>query len=346
MSTIPKEVIRELIRGKSFSSPDDILATLKEMFREVLQESLEAELDEKLGYSKYDTNTRSLIAGENSRNGHSKKTVKSQLGNVELNIPSDRNGEFEPQIVSKHQRNVTGIEEKVLALYAAGMTTRDIHAQIQDLYGVEISAEMVSKITDRVLPMVQEWQSRPLEAIYPFVFMDAIHYKVREDKQIVNKAAYVVMGVNLDGCKDVLGIWIGGNETSKYWLGVLNELKNRGIEDVLIFSVYGLNGFPEAIEATFPQSKIQRCIIHQLRASMKYIPHKDKKLFAADLKTVYTAPSEEAAIERLMIVKERWQGKYPNAIRSWEQNWDNLCTFFAYPPELRKIIYMLILKNK
>lgn len=207
-------------------------------------------------------------------------------------------------------------------------------------------SEMVSKITDRVLPMVQEWQSRSLEAMYPFVFMDAIHYKVQEDKQIVNKAAYVVMGVNLDGCKDVLGIWIGGNETGKYWLGVLNELKNRGIEDVLIFSVDGLNGFPEAIEATFPQSKIQRCIIHQLRASMKYIPHKDKKLFAADLKTVYTAPSEESAIEKLMIVKERWQGKYPNAIRSWEQNWDNLCTFFAYPPELRKIIYTTnVIKN-
>jgi len=339
MSTIPKEVIRELIREKNFSSPDDILATLKEMFREVLQEALEVELDEKLGYSKYDTETKLIKASENSRNGYSKKTIKSQLGEIELNIPRDRNGEFEPQLIPKYQRNVTGIEEKILALYASGMTTRDIHAQIKDLYGVEVSAEMVSKITDRILPMVQEWQSRPLEAIYPFVFMDAIHYKVREDKQIVNKAAYVVMGVNLDGYKDVLGIWIGGNETSKYWLGILNELKNRGVEDVLIFSVDGLNGFREAIEATFPQSKIQRCIIHQLRASMKYIPHKDKKQFAADLKTVYTAPSEEAALEKLSLVKDKWQGKYPNAIKSWEQNWDNLCTFFAYPPKLRKIIY-------
>lgn len=339
MSIIPKEVIRELIREKKFNSPDDVLATLKEMFREVLQESLEAELDENLGYDKYDTETKTLKAGTNSRNGYSKKTVKSQLGDVELNIPRDRNGEFEPQIIQKHQRNVTGIEEKVLALYAAGMSTRDIHAQIQDLYDIEVSAEMVSKITDKILPMVQEWQSRSLEPVYPFVFMDAIHYKVREDKQIINKAAYVVMGVNTDGCKDVLGIWVGGNETSKYWLGILNELKNRGVEDVLIFCVDGLNGFPEAIQTTFPQSKIQRCIIHQLRASMKYIPHKDKKPFAADLKAVYTAPSEEAALDRFLSVKERWQGKFPNAIKSWEQNWDNLCTFFAYPPELRKIIY-------
>lgn len=339
MSIIPKEVIRELIREKKFNSPDDVLATLKEMFREVLQESLEAELDENLGYDKYDTETKTLKAGTNSRNGYSKKTVKSQLGDVELNIPRDRNGEFEPQIIQKHQRNVTGIEEKVLALYAAGMSTRDIHAQIQDLYDIEVSAEMVSKITDKILPMVQEWQSRPLEPVYTFVFMDAIHYKVRDDKQIINKAAYVVMGVNTDGCKDVLGIWVGGNETSKYWLGILNELKNRGVEDVLIFCVDGLNGFPEAIQTTFPQSKIQRCIIHQLRASMKYIPHKDKKPFAADLKAVYTAPSEEAALDRFLSVKERWQGKFPNAIKSWEQNWDNLCTFFAYPPELRKIIY-------
>jgi len=256
MSTLPKEVIRELIREKNFSSADDILATLKEMFREVLQEALEAELDEKLGYSKYDAGTKQLKASENSRNGYSKKTIKSQLGEIELNIPRDRNGEFEPQIIPKYQRNVTGIEEKVLALYASGMTTRDIHAQIQDLYGVEVSPEMVSKITERILPMVQEWQSRPLEAIYPFIFMDAIHYKVREDKQIVNKAAYVVMGVNLDGYKDVLGIWIGGNETSKYWLGILNELKNRGVKDVLIFSVDGLNGFKEAIEAAFPQAKM------------------------------------------------------------------------------------------
>ncbi len=339
MSIIPKEVIRELIREKKFNSPDDVLATLKEMFREVLQESLEAELDENLGYDKYDTEIKTLKAGTNSRNGYSKKTVKSQLGDVELNIPRDRNGEFEPQIIQKHQRNVTGIEEKVLALYAAGMSTRDIHAQIQDLYDIEVSAEMVSKITDKILPMVQEWQSRPLEPVYPFVFMDAIHYKVRDDKQIINKAAYVVMGVNTDGCKDVLGIWVGGNETSKYWLGILNELKNRGVEDVLIFCVDGLNGFPEAIQTTFPQSKIQRCIIHQLRASMKYIPHKDKKPFAADLKAVYTAPSEEAALDRFLSVKERWQGKFPNAIKSWEQNWDNLCTFFVYPPELRKIIY-------
>jgi transposase-like protein len=339
MSMIPKEVIRDLIREKKFNSADEILETLKGMFREVLQETLEAEIDEKLGYDKYDVESKMLNSSENSRNGYSKKTLKTQLGNVEVNIPRDRNGEYEPQIVPKHKRNVTGIEEKILALYAAGMTTRDIHTQIQDLYDVEISAEMVSKITDRVLPLMQEWQNRPLEAIYPFVFMDAIHYKVREDKQIIKKAAYVVIGVNTDGCKDVLGIWIGGNESSKFWLSVLNELKNRGVNDVLLFCVDGLNGFSEAIEAAFPQAKIQRCIIHQLRASMKYVAHKDKKAFAKDLKEVYTAPTEEAAMAYLIAAKDKWCKKYPNAIKSWEVNWDNLCTFFAYPPELRKIIY-------
>lgn len=339
MSMLPKEVIRELIREKKFESADDILETLKGMFREVLQETLEAELDEKLGYDKYDVETKLLNSSENSRNGYSKKTLKTQLGNVELDIPRDRNGEYEPQIIPKHKRNVTGIEEKVLALYAAGMTTRDIHAQIRDLYDVEISAEMVSKITDRVLPLMQEWQNRPLESVYPFVFLDAIHYKVREDKQIVNKAAYVAIGVNTDGCKDVLGIWIGGNETSKFWLGVLNELKNRGVSDVLIFCVDGLTGLCEAIETVYPMAKIQRCIIHQLRASMKYVSHKDKKAFAKDLKEVYTAPSEECAIDNLISLKNKWDKKYPNAIKSWETNWNNLSTFFAYPPELRRIIY-------
>lgn len=336
MSTVSKELIRDLVKQEKFKSADDVLTTLKEMFREVLQEALEVEMEEKLGYDKYELSAKETA---NTRNGYSKKTVKSELGPIELNIPRDRNGEYEPGIVPKHERNVTGIEEKVLSLYSKGMTTRDIHDQIKELYGIEISADLVSKITERIMPTVHEWQNRPLEKTYSFVFMDAVHYKVRDEKQVVNKAAYVVLGVNMDGEKDVLGIWVGANETSKFWLSVLNDLKNRGVQNVLIFCVDGLNGFKEAIEAVYPFAKIQRCIIHQLRASMKYIPHKDKKAFAKDLKAVYGAVNEEAALEALIYAKEKWGTKYPNAIKSWEDNWDNLITFFAFPDFLRKIIY-------
>ncbi|OOM62564.1 IS256 family transposase, partial [Clostridium beijerinckii] len=219
------------------------------------------------------------------------------------------------------------------------MTTRDISEQIRELYGVDISAETVSNITNRILPLVSEWQNRPLERTYSFIFMDAIHYKAREDKQIIVKAAYVVIGVNLDGEKEVLGIWIGANESSKFWLSVLNDLKNRGVQNVLIFCVDGLNSFKEAIGATFPFSKIQRCIIHQIRSSMKYIPYKDRKLFIADLKGIYKAVNEEVAMENLLSLKEKWSSKYPNAVKSWEDNWDNLSTFFAFPDNIRKIIY-------
>ena len=336
MSNMSKELLREYIKEQNFTSPNEILNALKDMFRDVLQESLEAEMDEALGYGKYDSSSKSV---DNSRNGYSKKTVKTELGPVEINIPRDRNGEFEPKIIPKHQRSVNGIEEKILGLYATGMTTRDISEQVKELYGVDVSAETVSNITNRILPLVAEWQSRPLEKTYSFVFMDAIHYKVREDKQVVIKAAYVVIGVNLDGEKEVLGIWIGANESSKFWLSVLNDLKNRGVQNVLIFCVDGLNGFKEAIGATFPFAKKQRCIIHQIRSSMKYIPYKDRKAFVADLKGVYTAVNEEIAMDNLLAMKDRWGNKYPNAIKSWEDNWDNLSTFFAFPGNIRKIIY-------
>lgn len=306
------------------------------MFRDVLQESLEAEMDEALGYGKYNNMDKN---NDNSRNGYSKKTVKTELGPVQINIPRDRNGDFEPKIVPKHQRSVNGIEDKILGLYATGMTTRDISEQIKELYGVDISAETVSNITNRILPLVSEWQNRPLEKTYSFIFMDAIHYKVREDKQIIVKAAYVVIGVNMDGEKEVLGIWIGANESSKFWLSVLNDLKNRGIQDVLIFCVDGLNSFKEAIGAAFPFAKIQRCIIHQIRFSMKYIPYKDRKAFIADLKGVYRAVNEEVAMDKLLSLKEKWSSKYPNAVKSWEDNWDNLSTFFAFSDNIRKIIY-------
>jgi len=336
MSNISKEILRNYVAEQNFKNPNDVLAAMKELFKEVLQEALEAEMDTQLGYDKYDVTEKQTL---NSRNGYSKKTIKTQLGAVELNIPRDRNGEYEPKIVPKYQRNVTGIEDKIIGLYAAGMTTRDITEQVKNLYDVEISAEMVSNITNRIIPVVTEWQNRPLEKTYSFVFMDAIHYKVREDKQIVVKAAYVVLGVNMDGEKDVLGIWVGANESSKFWLSVLNDLKNRGVKDVLIFCVDGLNGFKEAIGAVYPFAKIQRCIIHQLRASMKYVPYKDKKAFVADLKAIYGAVNEEVALENLISTKERWGSKYPNAIKSWEDNWDNLITFFAFPDYIRRIIY-------
>lgn len=336
MSNLSKDLLREYIKEQKFTSSDDILKALKQLFSDVLQESLEAELDESLGYGKYENSENK---GNNSRNGHSKKTIKTELGPVEINIPRDRNGEFEPKIIPKHQRSVSGIEDKIIALYATGMTTRDISEQIKELYDFDISAETVSNITNRILPLVSEWQNRPLEKKYSFVFMDAIHYKVREDKHIVVKAAYVVIGVNLDGYKEVLGIWIGANESSKFWLSVLNDLKNRGIEDVLIFCVDGLNGFKEAIGATFPFAKIKRCIIHQIRSSMKYIPYKDRRPFVADLKTVYTAVNEEIALDNLMTLKDKWSSKYPTAIKSWEDNWDNLSTYFEFPSNIRKIIY-------
>lgn len=336
MSNLSKEVLRNYIKEQNFKSPDEVLSAMKEMFRDILQETLESELETQLGYDRYEVSEKQT---QNSRNGYSKKTIKSELGPIELNIPRDRNGEFEPKIISKYQRNVTGIEEKVLALYAAGMTTRDIAEQVKNLYDVDISADMVSNITNRIIPLVSEWQNRPLEKKYSFVFMDAIHYKVRDEKQIVIKAAYVVLGVNMDGEKEVLGIWVGANESSKFWLSVLNDLKNRGVQDVLIFCVDGLNGFKEAIGAAFPFSKIQRCIIHQIRASMKYVPYKDKRAFVTDLKAVYGSVNEDVALESLLNAKEKWGKKYPNAIKSWEDNWDNLITFLAFPDCIRRIMY-------
>jgi transposase-like protein len=345
MSMIPKEVIRELIKESNFKSTTDVMDAIKDMFKDVLQEVMESELDTQLSYDKHErrltetANCDENAVSKNYRNGYSKKTVKTQLGEVEINVPRDRKGEYEPQIIEKYQRNADGMEEKVLALYAAGMSTTDISEQIKNLYDVEISPELVSKITEKIMPQVAEWQSRPLDSVYPFVFMDAIHYKVRDNHQIVTKAAYVVLGINLDGYKEILGIWIGENESSKFWLSVLNELKSRGVKEVYLFCVDGLTGFREAIGAVYPKAGIQRCIIHQIRSSSRFVSYKDIKAFMADLKTVYTALTEEAALENLETFKERWGKKYPSAIKSWEDNWDILSTFFAYPPEIRKIIY-------
>lgn len=336
MTALSKEIVREIIKGNNFQEPGEVLVFLKESFREVLQEMLEVEMDNTLGYSREDASNK---VTENSRNGYSKKTVRSELGTVELNIPRDRKGVFDPQIVPKHKRDVSGIDDKIISLYARGMSTRDIHEQIKDIYDIELSADMVSKITDRIVPELREWQNRPLDSVYPFIFMDAIHFKIRDDGHIKSSAAYVVLGVTIEGNKDILGIWVGDNESSKFWLGVLNELKNRGVEDVLLFCVDGLTGLKEAINAAYPKAEIQRCIIHQLRNSFKYVTYKDIKQFSHDFKSVYTAVSEDEALANLYVIKEKWGKQYPFAFNSWESNWDVLSPFFKFPNGIRKIIY-------
>ena len=276
---------------------------------------------------------------DDSRNGYSKKRVVSSLGEIDLDIPRDRKGEFEPQAVKKNQTDISNIEDQVLSMYAKGMTTRDISAHLRDVYGVEASAEMISHMTDRILPIAKEWQNRPLERKYAIVFMDAVHFHVREENRTVKKAVYVAISVKLNGNKEVLGMWIGGNESAKYWLGVLNEIKNRGVEDIMIVSVDGLTGFGDAIGAVFPQAEIQRCIVHQIRYTTKFVNYKDLKPFVKDLKAIYQAPTEDAALEALDELDNKWGKKYPSSVSSWRNNWPQLSTYLKYPEEIRKIIY-------
>jgi len=334
--SIAKDQLQQIIAENNITSVPDVYSFFKENFKAMLQELLEAEMEASIGYEK---NEKQEADTDNKRNGYSTKTVKSQYGEFPLDIPRDRQGEFEPKIIKKYQRDISGIEEQVIALYARGMSTRDIHDQLQDLYGIELSAEMVSKITDKILPQIREWQSRPLEPLYPFIFMDAIHYKIRDEGRIINRAAYIILGVTLEGTKDILSISIGANETSKFWLGMLNDLKNRGVQDVLFFCVDGLPGFKEAIHAVYPEAEIQRCIIHMLRNSFKYISYKDLKRFAADFKAVYKAPTEDLALAELEQIKEIWGKKYPYAISNWETNWDVVRPFFEFSDDIRRIMY-------
>ena len=341
MEKASKELLRDFVNSQHFTNTTDILNSMKDLFSDVLQQVMEAELEETLGYEKSSRASENTESGKgkNYRNGYSKKTVKTQLGEVDVKIPRDRNGEYEPKIIAKYSRNADGMEEKILALYACGMSQRDISEQIKNLYDVEISDGLVSKIVEKVTPEVNAWQNRPLESVYPFIFMDAIHYKVKEDHQYITKAAYVVLGIRMDGHKDILGVWIGENESAKFWLSVMNDLKNRGIRDVYVFCVDGLTGFREAIGAAFPKSQIQRCIVHQIRSSTKYVNWKDMKEVMADLKKIYGAINEDEAMQGMMEFKEKWAKNYPSCVRSWEENWDILSTFFAYPAEVRKIIY-------
>lgn len=341
MERTPKEMLKEYVSAQNFQSTADIMEAMKELFSDALQTVMEAELEEKLGYEKSQriANPEDSGLSKNYRNGYSKKTVKTQLGAVDVSIPRDRNGEYEPQILGKYERNADGMEEKIIGLYACGLSQKDIAEQIKSLYDVEISDGLVSKIVDRITPEVNAWQNRPLEALYPFVFMDAIHYKVKENHRYITKAAYVVLGIQQDGRKDILGCWIGENESAKFWLSVMNGLKSRGVQDVYVFCVDGLAGFREAIHTAFPKADIQRCIIHQIRASKRYVNYKEIKSVMADLKKVYTAVTEEEAMQNLLCFKETWQKKYPSCVKSWENNWDILSTFFAYPAEIRRIIY-------
>ena len=329
--------IRELLQESNISSMEDIQELFKETIAEFMENGLDAELDEELGYSRYDYKNKDT---DNSRNGHSSKTLKTSFGEVDIDVPRDRKGEFDPVILKKNQTSISqDIEEKILSMYAKGMTTSDIETHIRDIYGLQISDTTISRITDKILPIAKEWQQRPLEPIYAVVFLDAIHYHVRSEGQIVKKAVYIAIGINLDGKKDVLGMWVGENESAKYWASVLNGLRNRGVEDIFIACTDNLTGFDAAIEAVFPQTEIQNCIIHQLRNSSKYVSYKDIKALMADLKAVYAAVDEGSALDALDIFAETWDKKYPKISKSWRENWANLSTYFKYPVEVRRLIY-------
>lgn len=329
--------IRELLLSSNISSMDDIQDLFKETIAEFMESGLEAELDDELGYGRYDYRNKDT---DNSRNGHSSKTLRTSYGDVEVAVPRDRKGEFEPQILKKNQTSISqDIEEKILSMYAKGMTTGDIETHIQDIYGIEVSDTTISRITDKILPIAKEWQQRPLEAVYAVVFLDAIHYHVRSEGQIVKKAVYIALGINLDGKKDVLGMWVGENESAKYWTTVLNGLKNRGVEDIFIACTDNLTGFSAAIGAVFPKTEIQNCIIHQLRNSSKYVSYKDIKELMADLRSVYAAVDEPAALDALDAFSTKWETKYPKISWSWRENWANLSTYFKYPQEVRRLIY-------
>jgi putative transposase len=334
-----REMMQQYLKNNDIRVKDgqDIKAIMRDMMSVILEGTMDGELDEELGYSKYDYKNKET---DNSRNGHSKKTMHTSYGDMELAVPRDRNGEYEPQVVKKYQNTVTqDMEEKIISMYAKGMTTGDIETHMQDLYGIEISDSTISRITDKILPIVKEWQERPLEEVYAVVFMDAIHYHVRSEGRIVKRAVYIVLGIDMEGRKDILGMYVGENESARFWLSIMNGLKNRGVQDILIACVDGLAGFPEAIAAAFPQTEIQQCIIHQIRNSTKYVSYKDLRALVADLKQVYAAPTEDIALEALDSFGHKWNTKYPKIHKAWQENWGNLATYFKYPETIRRIIY-------
>ena len=328
MLAFAKEAAKHMKTEKDLS---DFSRMLKKV---TVEAALGAELDDHLGYDRHQPST-----GSNSRNGHSCKTLYTDDGAIDIEVPRDRDSSFEPQLVKKQQTRLTGMDDKILFLYAQGMTTREICKTFKELYDADVSASLISKVTNAVMEQVVEWQSRPLDQVYPIVYLDCIVVKIRQDKQVINKAIYLALGVNVEGHKELLGMWLSENEGAKFWLGILTELKNRGLEDILIACVDGLKGFPEAIQAVYPQTHIQLCIVHMVRNSMKFVPWSDYKEVAADLKRVYKSSTEEEALRELDNLEDKWTSKYPQISRSWRQNWDNLNTFFVYPEEIRKAIY-------
>lgn len=328
--------LRAMMEEYGVKTMEDVHAFVKMLTAETIQTALDAELENELGYSKYDYKNKQT---NNSRNGYSSKTVQGSLGEMEIQVPRDRKGEFEPELVKKHQTDVSAIEDKVIFLYSQGISARDIQKTMQEMYGIDVDDSRVSKITDKLLPLIREWQERPLQSVYAMVILDAVHYSVRENGIVTKKAAYVAIGTDLEGKKDVLGIWLGATESAKYWLSVLTGLKNRGVKDILIASVDGLSGFVEAIHAAYPHTEVQRCVIHQIRASTRYVSYKDIKAFVADLKPIYKATTEEAALAALDDLEAKWASKYGLGVKSWRNNWPEISTMFKYPPEIRTLIY-------
>ena len=311
------------------------LTDMRAMLTKVMVEAaLSVELDDHLGYRKHEQSS-----SDNSRNGVTRKTVRTEDGQFELDTPRDRQGDFEPQLVKKHQTRFTSMDDKILFLYAQGMTTREIVETFKEMYGADVSASLISKVTDAVIEQVVEWQSRPLDAVYPIVYLDCIVVKIRQDKHVINKAVYLALGVNMEGHKELLGLWLSENEGAKFWLSVLTELQNRGVKDILIACVDGLKGFPDAINAVFPETQIQLCIVHMVRNSVKYVPWKDYKAVTAELKQIYQSVTEEEALLALNQFAEHWDDKYPQISKSWRTHWHNLNTLFNYPADIRKVIY-------
>lgn len=335
--TINNDLIDEMLKG--CKSPSDITGEnglLKQLTKAVMERALEGEMNAHLQYEKHSPKGNN---SGNSRNGYSKKKVITDQGQIEISVPRDRNAEFEPQIIPKGERRFTGFDDKILSMYALGMTTRDIQSHLKEIYQVEVSPELISKVTEQVLAEVQEWQSRPLLPLYSIVYFDALWVKVRDDNRVINKAVYVALGVDLEGNRDVLGLWISQSEGARFWMKVVSELQKRGVQDILIACVDGLKGFPEAIEAIFPQTEVQVCIVHMMRNSFKFVPRKNSKEFIQDMKNIYQASSEEAGEQALEAFTTKWEKQYPAAVTSWNNNWHNLSVMLRYPEDLRRLVY-------
>lgn len=329
-----RNIIRGLIDEYGIETAEDIQAALRDLLGGTIKEMMESEMDKHLGYEKSERSDN-----DDYRNGYKKKRINSSYGSMEIEVPQYRQSSFEPQVVKKRQKDISDIDQKIISMYAKGMTTRQISDTLMDIYGFEASEGFISDVTDKLLPQIEEWQTRPLDSVYPVIFIDAIHYSVRDNGVIRKLAAYVMLGISVEGKKEVLTIQVGENESSKYWLSVLNELKNRGVKDILIICADGLTGIKEAIAAAFPDTEYQRCLVHQVRNTLKYVADKDKKLFSADLKKIYNAASEQSGRDMLDTVSEKWSDKYPNAMKSWYKNWDAITPIFKFSSDVRTIIY-------